>query len=255
MIARMDDVRIGRICRALRRRLGWTQAELATRAGCHQGLVSAIERGHVARVTLAKARPVFAALGAGLDGQVTWRAGALQRLLDARHAALAEQAGTVLAVDGWQVLPEFTYSEFGERGSIDQLALRPDFQAVAVIELKTDLPGIEETHRRHDEKTRLAPRLVERRFGWTPAVVGRILVMPEDSRLRRIVAAHQVTFGASYPLRGREVRAWLREPAGPCGGVWFLSPSVRSLDKRVTGGPMRVRHPRGGSGAARPRSA
>ena len=41
--------------------------------------------------------------------------------------------------------------------------------------------------------------------------------------LRRVAERHASTLSAVYPQRGREIRAWLRHPAGSISGLWFLS--------------------------------
>jgi transcriptional regulator with XRE-family HTH domain len=248
----VDDARVGRLCRALRRRRGWRQADLAAQAGCHQTTISTIERGGVASLRLAITRRVFIALGASFDGLVGWRAGDLDRLLDQRHAAVVEQVSGRIGEWGWIAVPEATYAVNGERGSIDILAGQPERRAVAVFEIKTDIPRIEEAVRRHDEKARLAPGLATGRFGWRPEMVARILVMPEDSTLRRLVARHQATFRATYPNTSRDARAWLRAPAGPMAATWFLAPKPGGGDKRELGGPRRVRRPRGDRARAQP---
>ena len=48
----MDDLRLGLVCRALRRRLGWRQVDLAERAGVSQDMVSRIERGLLSGIPL-----------------------------------------------------------------------------------------------------------------------------------------------------------------------------------------------------------
>jgi hypothetical protein len=53
--------------------------------------------------------------------------------------------------------------------------------------VKTDIASSEAIGRKVDEKARLAPAIVHARHGWTPVSVGRILVMPESMRLRRLV--------------------------------------------------------------------
>ena len=55
----MDDRTVGLVLRALRRRRGWRQIDLAVRAGCSQAVVSQVERGQLARSTLATLRRVF----------------------------------------------------------------------------------------------------------------------------------------------------------------------------------------------------
>ena len=241
----MDDFRVGRICRALRRRRKWRQLDLARRAGCHQTTISAIERGHAADLTLGTVRRVFAALDASFDGIVGWRAGDLDRLLDERHAGVVEAVIRALTELGWSVMAEATYSEFGERGSIDVFAYRSDKRAVAIFEIKTDIAGIEVTVRKHDEKVRLVvDRLGRRWLGWQPRCVGRVLACPEDRAIRRRVDNHQATFATAYPRRAAAIRSWLREPFGNIGGIWFLTPNATRLGSHGRGGPRRVRTPR-----------
>jgi len=60
----MDDVRVGRILRSLRRRRGWTQSRLASQVGLSQQVISLIERGHSAALAGRTLQRVFAALEA-----------------------------------------------------------------------------------------------------------------------------------------------------------------------------------------------
>ena len=82
----MDLVRLGLGIRALRRRRGWRQADLATAAHVGQTTVSLLERGHLQHVSVPALLSVAAALDARLDISIRWRAGDLDRLLDAGHA-------------------------------------------------------------------------------------------------------------------------------------------------------------------------
>jgi len=239
--AGMDDVRIGRILRALRRRRGWRQVDLAARVGCHQTTISRMERGHLASLSVDLVRRAFAELDARFEGVITWRGGQLDRLLDERHADVVEVAARIVRADAWLTLAEVTFAEYGERGSIDLLAVREDVRTVAVMEMKSDITSIEETHRRHDVKVRLARAIVRERFGWEPMVVGRILVVPEDRTIRRVVERHSATFASSYPARNREVRRWLRDPNGPIAGLWFVTVKHRRAGTRTAGGTERVR--------------
>jgi hypothetical protein len=78
--------------------------------------------------------------------------------------------------------------------------------------------------RKLDEKARLAPGIVKARFGWTATAVGRLIVMPETMRLRRLVQRHEV-IGRMFPVNAIGTRRWLREPRGAFAGLWFLSDS------------------------------
>jgi hypothetical protein len=180
-------------------------------------------------------------LGARFDGNVLWRGGELERLMDERHSLLDDHSAGIYRHDGWETLPEVTFQHFGERGSIDLLCLHPGTRSAAVNEMKSDIPSVEETHRRHDVKVRLAARIVEERFGWRPLIVARILVLPEESRRRRIVESRASVFRAAYPATSREIRAWIREPSGPMAGIWFLSPTDEERRNRVPGGARRIR--------------
>lgn len=220
----MDNQWIGAACRALRRRLGWRQVDLAERVGCHQTTISRIERGALKGVPLDLLERVFGALGARFSPDVWWRSGELDRVLDEDHAAAVEAAASVYRVAAWLTLPEVTFNHYGDRGSIDLLCAHPEARSIAVNEMQTRLLSMEELHRRHDVKVRLAAAIAEERFGWRPRWIGRILVVPEDSTIRRVVEHHGATLGAAYPARCREVSRWIRQPAGPRAGIWFLSP-------------------------------
>jgi transcriptional regulator with XRE-family HTH domain len=108
----MDDVRLGRILRALRRRRGWTQHELGSRCGLSQQAISLIERGHGSQLSGATLRRVFAPLDARWEPTVTWRGGDLDRVLDEAHARLVDEVVRRLVALRWDVRVEVTYSEF-----------------------------------------------------------------------------------------------------------------------------------------------
>jgi transcriptional regulator with XRE-family HTH domain len=230
----MDDVRIGRILRLLRRRKRWRQRDLADVAGVSQSTVSLIERGHLTTLSIRVLRGVFASVDARFEGSVSWRGGLADRLLDERHARLVGAMAAELAALGWQVHVEVSFSEYGERGSIDILALRRDAGIALVVEIKSALMAIDDTIRRLDVKARLAPRIVFDRFGWRPASVGRLLVIEDGATARRHVASHELTLSVAFPDRGRTVRAWLKRPTGSLRGLRFFSSTNR-------GGPRRNR--------------
>jgi HTH-type transcriptional regulator/antitoxin HipB len=203
----VDDVRIGRILRALRRRRRLTQAQLGARAGVSQQTISLIERGHGSKLAGDTLRRVFAALDARWEPVVSWRGGALDRLLDEAHAELVGETVRRLQAAGWDVAVETTYSVYGERGSIDVLAGRQDRQALIVVEVKSDLTVIEATIRKMDEKERIVRRSLGReRFGFRPAIVGRILVLPATDTARRRVRRSSAVLDVAFPARSREIR-------------------------------------------------
>lgn len=240
----MTDQATGRIIRALRRRRGWRQVDLAQAARCSQNLISLVERGHLDAVSLRTLRRIFGALDASLVTQVQWRGAAVDRLLDEGHAALVGTVAVYLRSRGWLVEVEVTYSQYGERGSYDILAMMPGTSILLVIEVKTDLPSAEATLRKLDEKARLAPIVARERFGWNAQSVSRLLVMPETSTLRRRVARHAAIFDRALPARGIAVRQWLRAPARSIDGLWFLSGSDAGVGMSRSSSRERVRRPK-----------
>ena len=248
----MNDIVVGRVLRALRRRRGWRQTDLADRSGVSQGLISAIERGHVDQTAMRTLRRVFAPLETRIDLQPSWRGADLERLLDMEHAAIEEALARRLERDRWQVLIEVTYSISGERGSIDVLALNAARRAVLVAEVKSDIAAAEAVGRKLDEKRRLAAAIVRERVGWAPATVGVVLVLPESPRLRRLLAGPAASLARSFPIASRSVAAWLRNPDRPLAATWFLSVNAPRAVRRVRAVARRPCTPNSGRPSADP---
>ena len=76
--------------RALRLRLGLTQAELALKARVAPAMVSRLEHDRIETTDIRTLRRVFAALDARIDLLPRWQGAELDRLLDARHAGPTE---------------------------------------------------------------------------------------------------------------------------------------------------------------------
>ena len=199
----------------------------------------------MSRLSLATLRQVFAAVEAGFESTVIWRGGALDRLLDQRHAGLVAATIALLRRLDWTVAVEVTYSVYGERGSIDILAVNAALRIALVIEVKTELTSIEQLGRKLDEKVRLVhSSLCRERFGWKPIAVGRLVILPATDTARRAVERNESVLRVLFPSRGKEVRSWLRKPGGQLSGLVFVADTNR---RSVTGRPparSRVRRPR-----------
>jgi transcriptional regulator with XRE-family HTH domain len=223
----MNDIVVGRSLRALRIRLSMRQVDVARKAHVSQQLVSKIECGRLACVSMATLRRILAAVDADVVTLVRWRGGDLDRLLDEGHAALVGRIAALLRRRGWQVLTEVTFSEFGERGSIDVLAWHPATRTLLVVEVKTEIASAEEMLRRHDVKVRLAPKIGRDRFRLAPARVGRLLVVADDRTNRRRVERLGPILDGAYPVRGRPIRDWLAAPAGGMDGLMLTAAATR----------------------------
>jgi transcriptional regulator with XRE-family HTH domain len=218
-----DDERLGLLLKALRRRGGIRQRDLARIARVPVRELMRVEAGRAGEVRLDRLRSLMDAAGGRGRFVPLLNGASAERLLDERHAALVERAARVFAARGWQTAIELTFSEFGERESIDPMGLSERSAIAAVCEVKTAFGSLEETNRMLDVKVRLAPKLCRDRFGWTPRYVARLLILPDESTIRRMVDRHAQTMSQLYPARSRQVRKWLRDPEAPLAGIWFLS--------------------------------
>jgi transcriptional regulator with XRE-family HTH domain len=241
----MDRTRFGRSVKALRKRRRWSQQDLADASRVSRSVAGRIERGEVSRVRWADLEAVAIALDGQLGLEFRWRGADLDRLLDAHHAATVESLARLYRSAGWHVIVEATFSEFGERGSIDLLAWHPATGDVAVNEVKASIGDVGNTVSGIDRKARLAPTIA-RKLGLTCRAVSRFLVVAEGQTSRRRVAEHSALFETAFPARGRRVRAWIRQLGGPSiSGLLFVS--------SVPGEDGISRKPRSGS-APRPAS-
>lgn len=219
----MDDIAIGRLAGFLRRRLGLRQEDVAKRAKVSQQLVSLFENGGLGRISMGAARGIASAIGAELVITVRWRGAEMDRVRDEGHAAVVAAVALLLQAEGWLTAAEVTYSEYGERGSIDLLAFHPETRVLLVVEVKTEIVSVEETLRRHDAKVRLAARIAQQRFGWSSVATCPLLAIADARTARRRIERHDGVFGRTYPVRGWAARAWLRKPSPGAGLLLFLT--------------------------------
>jgi hypothetical protein len=205
-----------------------------------------IERGHLAALSIRMIRGVFASVDARFEGAVTWRGGLVDRLLDERHAQLVGQIAAMLEGLGWEVAVEVTFSVYGDRGSVDIMAVLPSERLALIIEVKTELTSIEGTIRRLDVKDRLGAAIVRERFGWEPAAVSRLLVVLDGATSRRRVAAHDRSLRVAF-----QPAVWRFD--GGCGSLAGESAGCSSWRYGNDGRSARDRcRARIGAGAARP---
>jgi transcriptional regulator with XRE-family HTH domain len=233
--------RIGRVFRAVRQRLRLRQIDVGLRAGVSAAAISRIERGRIREVGFSTLASVADALDIRIDIVARWRGGDLDRMLNARHAALAEDVSAwLLGLVGWEVRPEVSFSEYGERGVIDLMAWHAASRTVLVIELKTEIVDIGEHLGTFDRKRRLAARIAAG-LGWTPLAVGTAVLLRETRTNHRRVADHARTIHAALPHDGRRLRAWLKRPTGPLAAVAFVPDRQQTSARHLPATNRRVR--------------
>jgi transcriptional regulator with XRE-family HTH domain len=221
----MNRFRFGRSVRELRERRRWRQEDLAKRAGLSRSAVGRIERGEIGHMPYDRLVAVATALDGQLDLDFRWRGEAMDRLIDERHAAIVSELVALYRGARWEVAVEVTFSEFGERGSIDVFAWHPVVLVVAVNEVKASVGEAGGTVIGVDRKSRLAPQIAKQR-GWSCRGVARFLVIADGSTSRGRIARHADIFQTAFPTGGRESLAWIRDPtvSAPPSGIVFLSP-------------------------------
>jgi transcriptional regulator with XRE-family HTH domain len=206
----------------------WRQKDLAAKANVSPTMIVRIEHGRLAGVPLGTLRSVTQALDARVDTIVRWQGGDLGRLINARHAAMHEAMARMFAtLEGWQAVPEVSFSIYGERGVIDILAWHPASRTLLVIELKTELVDINDLMGGLDRKQRLAAEIADKR-GWHASSVSTWVVLANGRTNRRELASHEKVLRTKFPDDGRMVRGWLRRPSGVMHALGFL-PSIHDV--------------------------
>lgn len=232
MSAQASIVRLGIMIRDLRRSIGWSQRELAVRAGVSQSLVSAIENGRLRTITLATATRLLEAMGARLILDVAAPfLGDRELQRDPAHIRCVTHVARRLGKAGWQVATEVEIGGDRSRGWIDIVAFHPVTNLLLVIEIKTeirDLGAIERTLGWYERESWAAAR----RRGWRAShSIGSLMVLAttaNDERFRQ----NRDALAYGFPMRARELSSLVSTgvaSAGPRRAVAMIDPgSLRS---------------------------
>ncbi|MEO8273737.1 MAG: helix-turn-helix transcriptional regulator [Chloroflexota bacterium] len=242
----MDDLGFGRLIRLARIRRGWRQQDLADHAGASRAAVSRLERGRIGELPLDLVRKVAAQLDIRVEAFARARAIDIDRVVNARHTALAEfVVRWIGSMPGWIVRAEVSFSEYGERGVIDLLSWHEATRALLVIELKTEFVDFGELLAVLGMKHRLGS-VVARQFGWKPASVSSCLLIADSMTNRRRAADHAALLASAFQQDGRELLRWLKAPAGSIRALRFVTDARPGSVRSGFAGRTRVRPPRVG---------
>jgi transcriptional regulator with XRE-family HTH domain len=251
---RVDDLGFGRFIRLARIGRGWRQQDLADRARVSRAAVSRVERGRLGELPLDLVRKIAAVLEVRIEAKPRARAIDIDRVVNSRHSALAEfVVGWIGAMPGWEVRPEVSFSEFGERGVIDLLCWHDRARVLLVVELKTELVEFGDLLAVLGMKHRLGPK-IGRQFGWDPVAVSSCLLVADSMTNRRRAAAHVGLLHAPLPQDGRELVRWLKAPVGSIRALRFVTDARPGHARSGFAGRARVRPVRGLAAKAGPRS-
>jgi transcriptional regulator with XRE-family HTH domain len=250
-MVQMDGRRVGRVLRAVRLHRRLRQIDVALAAGVSQSVVSRAELARLHRVSVREIDQIAQVLDVSIFIDAKWNAGNVDRLIDRSHASIVEFVVQELRGLGWEVIVEYGFNHYGDRGSVDVLAWHPATRTLLIIEVKSILTDLQAAFTSLATKVRVVPMLARREFGWEIASVGRLLVMPGSKANRSVVANHAATFGTLFPRRMPSLRSWLRRPDGAVAGLWFLSTSPGGTPTNVR--RVRPRHTERGARTNRQR--
>jgi transcriptional regulator with XRE-family HTH domain len=191
---------------------------VAVAAGASRAAVSRIERGQLASLPLDRLRVLAGVLDIRLGVVAHWRGGEASRVVNERHSRMHELvAARLTGLPEWTFAPEVTYSLMGERGVIDVLAWHAPSRTLLVLELKTEITDPAGLVAQVDRYSRLAVRVARDR-AWHPLRIGTWVLVAESDLNRRRLARHRTMLRNAFPLDGRFLRGWLRDPAAKSAG-------------------------------------
>jgi len=197
---------VGHTVRSLRDTLGWSQRELARRAGTSQAGVCLIENGRVGGLTFESAERLLQAMGARLIVSVDKPfVGDRARQHEPAHARCSAHVASRLRQAGWEVATEVEVGGDRSRGWIDVLAWHPITRWLLVIEIKTevhDLGAIERALGWYEREAWAAAR----RRDWHPRrAAGCLLLLATDVNDVR-ARANRAPLAEGFPRRATELR-------------------------------------------------
>jgi hypothetical protein len=194
-------------------------------------LVSRIERGRLDQVSLRVLRRAASVLELTLDLRARWRGSELDRLLNADHSRLADEIVAFLREQsGWEVIPEVSYSIYGELGVVDLVAWHAESRSLLVVEIKTLIVEVNDLVGKVDAKRRLGPQIVSDR-GWRPARVAAWVIVADSRTNERRIRAHRDLLRAAFPHNGHDARAWLASPLGSLAALFPVEVKRHSAER------------------------
>ena len=196
---------VGQSVKSVRIALGWTQRELAARAGVSQAYVCLIENGRVEGITFEAADRLLLAMGARLRLSVDRPfLGDRERQREPAHARCSAHVASRLRSAGWEVATEVEIGSDRSRGWIDVVAWHPLTRWLLVIEIKTeihDLGAIERSLGWYEREAWVAAR----RRGWAPKrAIACLLLLATDANDVR-ARANRVPLSEGFPVRATEL--------------------------------------------------
>jgi transcriptional regulator with XRE-family HTH domain len=220
----------GASIRTSRAARGWTQRELAARAGVRQSVVCAVESGDGARFeTLEK-------LCIALDGELRLEArlpfaGEGVGQSDVAHARCVGAARRILTPEAYECATEQLVTDGPWRGWIDLVGYCARTRRLVVVEVKTELRDAGGLERQVDRYVRRCLD-VARRHGWRVSEVVVVVLVLATAEADAFIIANRDVMESAFPVRGREAIAALLD-RGPVRGRMLLMLDPRRRGRRA----------------------
>ena len=158
--------------------------------------------------------PSPAALDVTVYLDARWDDGNVDRLIDRAHASIVEHVVGTLRRAGWEVLVEYGFNHYGDRGSVDVLAWYEESRTLLIVEVKSILTDLQATFTSFARKLRIVPDSFA--VNWLGrTVLGRLWSCPAQRPIARIVANHAATFATLFPERMPAIGRGCGGPIGP----------------------------------------
>jgi transcriptional regulator with XRE-family HTH domain len=215
--------RVGELVAEARRLAGWSQRELARRAGTTQSAVSRIERGATTSLDLLVVERLLGALGLRASLAVEGRHLAdRRRQAEPVHARLNGFIAGHVGRRSFLTALEVQVGDLVPRGWIDLLAYRPADRALIVDETKGDLPDIGAFQRSLAFYERSAVD-VAHRLGWRPTRVVVLATLLDSETVAGRMRVNRELLARAFPSPVGRFLRWVDDPSAPAPYGWTLA--------------------------------
>lgn len=223
---------VGRIIRATREEIGWSQRELARRLLSSQSAVQRLESCGGPYIDGRLAGAAFRLLGirSTFDARTLGLANRREQR-DLVHATCLAYASRRLRRLGWDVRVEVEIGTGRWRGWIDLLAYRPVDRCLLCAEIKTEIDDVGRIQRTVGWYVQQAPEAA-RRFGWRPRSTTAALLVLCSTDNDRALHLNRDLLRTSFPGSARAIVAWAAGPGSPrpADSLAMLDPRSRRND-------------------------
>ena len=194
-------MRVGAALRAIRKRRGWRQVDVAAKAGVSSSFVSLCERGHLDLASIRMLRRMASALDVRLDLQPRWRGSEPTGSSTRATRSCMRRSHALRRASGLGVRARSRSRSMASADHRHPRVARRHAEPAGDRAQDPDrrCPG---AGRRCRPETRLAKQVARER-GWDAATVSSWVIVVRSATNQRRVAAHRTMLRTALPTDGR----------------------------------------------------